>query len=327
MTSDCLGSESQMERILITGGAGFIASHLVDKLVEDYEIVIVDDLSSGFLENLSNHKKHSNLHFIKRSILDHHTLLSALKGVTSVYHFAAQADVKLSFEKPLHDFEVNVMGSLRLLEAMRQSDVQRLVFASSGGTVYGDAAEIPTSEQAPFRPISNYGAAKASIEMYLSSYSELYGMEIASLRYGNIIGPRLRRGVIFDFYNKLRGNKSRLEVLGTGNQEKTYLYVTDAIAATLKVAKSYGKGFMPINISSQETLKVSRIAEIVIHELGLEDTEIVYTGSQRGWPGDVKVTNMDVSLLQSLGWSPQVPAGEAVRLSVAWLVNEYGPAK
>ncbi len=312
---------------MVTGGAGFIASYLVDQLIKDHEIVVFDDLSTGSLANLSTHSGNPNLTFIKGTILDSNALRNALNGVNTVFHFAAQTDVRMSIEHPLHDFEVNVNGSLKLLESMRQMDISRLIFASSGGAVYGDALEMPTSENAPFRPISIYGAAKGAFEMYQSSYADLYSMEMASLRFGNIIGPRLKRGIIFDFYNKLRNDSSRLEVLGTGDQEKTYLYVTDAVSATLKVAENLKKGFMPVNVSSGEKTKVSTITKMVIQELGLKETKILYNGSRRGWPGDVITTDLDISLLKSMGWRRVVSTEDAIKLSITWLVIQYGSIK
>jgi UDP-glucose 4-epimerase len=218
-----------------------------------------------------------------------------------------------------------VQGSLQLLEAMRLNDVSKIVFASSGGTVYGDSDILPTHESTSLRPISNYGAAKCAVEMYLSSYAALYGLDAVSLRLANIIGPRLTHGVIFDFYEKLKENPNRLEVLGTGLQEKSYMYVTDAIEATMTLAKNMASGHTPVNVGSGERLKVREIAELVVEELAAKDVEIHYTGSERGWSGDVLLTDLDVTLLKETGWHQEVSLKQGVKFYLKWLVEMYGP--
>ncbi len=315
----------EMERVLVTGGAGFIGSHLVDRLVGDYEVVVLDDLSGGSLDNLNTHKGSPNFRFTRGSVTDESDVFEAMQEATTVFHFAAQPDVRLSVSNPMKDFEVNVVGSLRVLEAMRRLDVPRILFASSGGTVYGETDVFPTPESTPFRPISNYGAAKGAVEMYLSSYASLYGIDAVSLRFGNVIGPRSTHGVIYDFYMKLRRDPSKLEVLGDGRQEKAYMYIDDAIDAVLLMAERMGKGYLPVNISSGERLTVRRIAEIVTQEVGASDARIVYTGTERGWAGDVVITDIDISLLKSFGWTRRTPIEDGVRKYVRWLVRTLGP--
>ncbi|MFW9966771.1 MAG: NAD-dependent epimerase/dehydratase family protein [Candidatus Thorarchaeota archaeon] len=316
-----------MARVLVTGGAGFLGSHLVDRLLMDHEVVVLDDLSTGVMKNLQRHESNSRLHFVQGSITSENDLSTVMNGIDLVYHFAAQPDVRLSTERPIWDFSINVEGSLLLLETMRRSDVNRLVFASSGGTVYGDSDILPTPESTPLSPISNYGAAKCAVEMYLSSYAALYEFDSVSLRLANIIGPRLTHGVIFDFYSKLKQNPSCLQVLGDGLQEKSYMYVSDAIDATLAVTKNVASGYIAVNVGSGERLKVKQIAEIVIEELEVNDVEIQYTGSERGWSGDVLQTDLDVSLLKKTGWKQKVSLTQGVRLYLKWLVDTYGPIK
>jgi UDP-glucose 4-epimerase len=313
-----------MKRILVTGGAGFIGSHLVDRLIQDFEVIVVDDLSGGLKENLKEHENSSKFTFIKGSILEIDKICE-LDGIDTVFHFAAQPDVRLSVEKPYWDFEINVIGSMILLESIRKSGIKRFIFASSGGTVYGETNIFPTPESVAFRPISNYGAAKGAFEMYLSSYSELYGISSVSMRLANIIGPRSTHGVIYDFYMKLKQDATRLEVLGDGTQEKAYMYVSDAVEASVVLANKIKKGFLPVNVGSGERLKVSRIAELVIEESGLDNVRIDYSGSTRGWAGDVIITDIDICLLKSLGWCPKTSLEKGVRLYVQWLNERYGP--
>ncbi len=314
-----------MERVLVTGGAGFIGSHLVDKLILDYEVTVLDDLSGGSLENLKQHSSNKHLNFIEGSILNEDDLLQALNGVTTVFHFAAQPDVRLSVDRPYWDFEINVIGSMRLLEAMRKTGLKRMMFASSGGTVYGETDVFPTPEKVAFRPISNYGAAKGAFEMYLSSYAELYGIDAISLRFANIIGPRSTHGVIYDFYMKVKRDPSRLEVLGNGKQEKAYMHVDDAVDAISLLARKMPKGYLPVNIGSGERLTVTRIAELVLESCQIPDASIEFTGSDRGWAGDVVLTDIDISLLKSYGWNPSTPLELGVQKYVQWLIDTLGP--
>lgn len=314
---------SEMERVLVTGGAGFIGSHLVDRLVETRDVVVLDDLSAGSLEYLSQYVTEKKAEFIQGSILNEQDLKRALEGVTTVYHLAAQPDVRLSIEKPLYDFEVNVVGGMKILETMRKSDAKRLVFTSSGGTVYGETDVLPTPENTPLAPISNYGAAKAALEMYLSSYAELYGMSLASLRLANVLGPRSTHGVFYDFAMKLKKNPSRLEVLGDGTQDKAYVSVSDVVSAALVIASKIKEGHTPVNVSSGERLTVTRIAELVCEEFGSPDAKIEYTQTKRGWSGDVVRTDIDISFLKSMGWKPEKPLEDVVRYYLNWLKSSY----
>jgi UDP-glucose 4-epimerase len=316
-----------MARILVTGGAGFLGSHLVDRLLTDNEVVVLDDLSTGVMNNLRQHEEDIKFLFMKGSITSDEDISRVMNDIDIVYHFAAQPDVRLSIAQPLLDFDINVQGSLLLLEAMRLNDVTKIVFASSGGTVYGDPELLPTPESTPLRPISNYGAAKCAVEMYLSSYSALYGFDAVSLRLANIIGPRLTHGVIFDFYEKLKENPNRLEVLGTGLQEKSYMYVTDATDATIALAENMASGYTPVNVGSGERLKVRDIAQLVVEELGGNDVEIHYTGSERGWSGDVLITDLDVGLLRKTGWKQEISLRQGVKLYLNWLAETYGALK
>jgi len=313
-----------IERVLVTGGAGFIGSHLVDRLVGQFEVVVLDDLSGGNIEFIKPHLDNKQFTFIEGSIASDDDVKKALKDVTTVYHLAAQPDVRLSVTDPMSDFEVNIIGGMSFLESLRKYDVDRIVFASSGGTVYGDSEVFPTPENTPLVPISNYGAAKCAFEMYLSSYSGLYGMSSVSMRLANIIGPRLTHGIFFDLYNKLKKDPTRLEVLGTGRQDKAYMYVTDTVDAAVILATTLKPGHLPVNVSSGERLLVSRIVELICEGLGVPDAKLEYTGSKRGWAGDVVVTDLDISRLKSFGWEPKISLEDGVKLYIDWLVETYG---
>jgi len=312
-----------IERVLVTGGAGFIGSHLVDRLIGQFEVIVLDDLSGGN-NFIKPHLGKDNFTFIEGSIASEKVVKKALEGVTTVYHLAAQPDVRLSVTDPMSDFEVNIIGGMSFLESLRKNDIERIVFSSSGGTVYGDSEVFPTPENTPLAPISNYGAAKCAFEMYLSSYSELYGMSSVSMRLANILGPRLTHGIFFDLYNKLKKDPTRLEVLGTGRQDKAYMYVTDTVDAAVVLADNLKSGHLPVNVSSGERLLVSRIAELICEGLGVPDAKIEYTGSKRGWAGDVVATDLDISRLKSFGWKPKIALEQGVKLYIDWLIDEYG---
>lgn len=297
---------------------------MVDRLLDEYEVVVLDDLSGGDRRNIAHHADEEEFRFIEGSITTEEDVATALEGVDTVFHFAAQPDVRLSVDQPLFDFRINVVGTMNILESMRERDINRFIFASSGGTVYGETDVFPTPESTPFRPISNYGAAKGAVEMYLSSYAELYGINSVSMRLANIIGPRSTHGVMYDFYMKLKRDPTRLEVLGDGQQEKSYMYVSDTVDATMLLAEKMPDGYQPVNVGSGERLKVARIAELVRESAGVPEATIDYTGSERGWAGDVVITDIDISLLRSYGWEPEVPLEQGVREYIQWLADRYG---
>ncbi len=292
-------------------------------MIGQFEVTVLDDLSGGN-NFIKSHLGKDNFTFIEGSIASEEVVKKALEGVTTVYHLAAQPDVRLSVTDPMSDFEVNIIGGISFLESLRKYDIDRIVFASSGGTVYGDSDVFPTPENTPLAPISNYGAAKCAFEMYLSSYSELYGMSSVSMRLANILGPRLTHGIFFDLYNKLKKDPDRLEVLGTGRQDKAYMYVTDTVEAAVILESKLKQGHLPVNVSSGETLTVSRIAELVIEGLNVPGAKIEYTGSKRGWAGDVVVTDLDITLLKSFGWEPKVSLEDGVKFYIEWLLDIYG---
>lgn len=307
--------------IVITGGAGFIGSHLVDKLLEmKKEVLVIDNLSSGNLENLRHHENDENLRILEIDIRDK-KIKEAIEGAEAIFHLAADPDVRRSVENPKKSFEINMVGGFNILEAAREAGVKDFIFTSSGGTVYGDVSK-PVSEEYRLRPISPYGASKAAFEMYLSAYAHSYGMNCLSLRLGNIIGPRSRHGVIWDFFWKLKKNPKKLVILGNGEQEKSYLHVSDSIEATLLAWKKT-RGFEVYNVAHEKTLKVKEIAKIVCEELGL-NPEFEFTGGERGWRGDVKIVKLDISRLKRLGWRAKFTPEEAVRDYTRWLRKVYG---
>jgi len=313
------------KNILVTGGCGFIGSHLVDSLIkEGYFVVVVDDLSANTnLDYLQTYLDDKSAQFFKYDIRDYEKLNSITIDFDSIFHLAAQPDVKVSVNEPRLDFEINVIGTFNILEFMRNRNIPEMIFASSVGTVYGEPEIHPTPENHYLNPISNYGAAKAASEMYCSSYSSLYDLSIASLRLGNIYGPRATHGVMFDFFNKLREDASRLEILGDGKQTKTYLYIDDTIEAFNYICREIKRGHEVYNVSSKEIISVKEIADELTTALGYDNVQYSFTGGKRGWKGDVVYTLVDISKLISLGWQPKTTVREGIRLYLDWLKGKF----
>jgi len=310
-------------RIVVTGGAGFIGSHLVERLVElGYEVVVLDNLSSGRLENLA--RVRDKVEVVVGDVKDFETCLRVLSSADAVYHLAANPEVRISITDPEVHFRENVLATFNVVEASRRAEsVKALVFASSS-TVYGDPSKLPTPEDSELRPISVYGASKAAAELILHSYSHLYGIRVVVLRYANIVGPRLRHGVIYDFLVKLSKNPEVLEVLGDGTQRKSYLYVSDAVEATLLAAERANRYFEVFNVGNEDWVSVLEIARIVSEVLGLRPRVVFKSGTPdgRGWPGDVKFMLLSIEKLKSLGWRPRYSSSEAVRLAATAIAEE-----
>ncbi|MHA1687027.1 MAG: GDP-mannose 4,6-dehydratase [Candidatus Heimdallarchaeaceae archaeon] len=310
-------------QVIVTGGCGFIGSHLVDELVKrGFFVTVIDDLSAGTdTRFLQQHIDTGAAEFIKYDVRDFDSLMQLDNEYEGIFHLAAQPDVKVSVNNPRVDFEVNVHGTFNILELMRLKDIKKLIFAGSGGTVYGEAEVHPTPETYALSPISNYGAAKAASEMYCSSYSSLYGLQITTLRLGNIFGPRSTHGVMYDFFNKLKSNPQKLQILGDGSQTKTYLYIEDTIRAIMLLYENLRAKYEAYNVSSSETISVNEIAKTIIETMELQNVLFEYTGGKRGWKGDVPYTSMDISKIQKLGWKPFVSIRDGIKRYVQWLQN------
>lgn len=313
---------NKASKVFITGVAGFLGSHLAERIHSfGPEVVGLDNFSGGYIENLSSLEGSKRFELAKGDILNPKDLSKASKGLDMVFHFAAQSSVPKSTEDPVRDFEINVQGTLNVLECARKADIETVIFASSS-TVYGGAA-LPTPEDHPLLPISNYGASKVAGEVYCSSYSALYGLKSASLRFYNIFGPRSRKGVMFDLLRKLQKNNKKLEVLGTGAQTKDYLYVDDAIEAVMLVAtkgKLLGEAY---NVGSGENYSVREIVEKLLVNLGLiKKTKIFYTGVS--WHGDVQKTLADISKIKKLGFDQKIGFDQGMSVFMDWYGAEYG---
>jgi len=307
-----------MRSILVTGGAGFIGSHLVDRLLEEddvNDVTVLDNLSSGKREHLAAHEGNASFHFIEGDLLHPQELRAALAGRDMVFHLAANPDVRLGAENTRVHLEQNVLATYSLLEAMRTCGVKRIAFTSTS-TVYGEAAVVPTPEDyGPLLPISLYGASKLACEALISSYCHTFDMQSWLFRFANIVGERGTHGVIVDFIRKLRDDPRELEILGSGRQKKSYLEVRDCVQAMLHCVKSADAPVNVFNIGSEDYVDVTGIADIVAAQMGLSGVCYRYTGGLegRGWRGDVRVMLLSIEKIKKLGWRPHGGSEQAVR--------------
>ena len=306
-------------RVLVTGGAGFIGSHLCDRLIgRDAEVWCIDNLHLGRRRNIAHLEKSNLFHFAEIDVLDRERLDALFAEMTfdAVFHMAANSDIAAGSADPTLDFRLNELTTTAVLDAMRRHGVARLFFAGTSA-IFGEAQAVLHEDFGPLQPISFYGASKLAAEAYISTYSHLYGIRAVVLRFPNVVGERATHGVIFDFLRKLAKNPRELEVLGDGRQTKPYLYVGDLIDAILT---AWDKSTDPLAVYHAAGIgetSVREIAEIVLAATGHADAKIRYTGGDRGWPGDVPKFSYDISRLQALGWSPQRHSTDAVRHAVA----------
>ncbi|MGB2727479.1 MAG: NAD-dependent epimerase/dehydratase family protein [Halobacteriota archaeon] len=310
-------------KLLVTGGAGFIGSHLVDRLVEkNHEVVVLDDLSAGYEKFINPHVGKESFQFHKIDLLHPNgDITGFFEGVEEVWHLAANPEVRIGAENTRVHLEQNVIATYNVLEAMRRKEVRRIIFTSTS-TVYGEADKLPTPEEYPTIPISLYGASKLACEALIASYCHTFDMHAWIYRFANVIGKRSSHGVIYDFINKIRSDPAVLEILGDGKQTKSYIYVSDCIEAMFAGVKAKVKGKNKnrvniFNIGTDDMIMVKRIAEIVCEEMQVSPKpEFKFTGGKRGWKGDVPIMLLDASILNTLGWKQRYNSEEAVRKAI-----------
>lgn len=295
----------------VTGGAGFIGSRLVEELLEEYEVKIIDNLSSGKKENIPEEAELIE-HDIKEEGLE-----DELKDVNVMFHFAANPKVNTFPDDRDKDFDENLVGTKNVLESCENAGIEDFVFASSS-VVYGEDAEIPTPETANMDPISMYGATKCGDEHMCKVYQQIFDIDMTIVRLANIVGGRNEKGVIYDFIHKLKDNPEKLVILGNGKQRKSYIHVSDTVNGIMKAWKSEETTF---NIGSEDSIDVDGIADIVADELDL-DPEYEYTGGEKGWDGDVPEMRLSIQKLKDEGWNPEKNSSESVRKTVQELLEK-----
>lgn len=309
-----------ISKVLVTGGAGFIGSHLVDALAaHGIEITILDNLSSGRLDNITHHLGKAKIEFFKGDLLNPKDIEAVVGDCDVVFHLAANPDVREGSINPQTHFYQNIMATYNLLEALRMKGCVKVLAFTSSSTVYGEAPTPTPENYGELKPISVYGASKLGCEALISAYAYSYGFKAVIYRLANIVGPRCTHGVVIDFVKKLKQNMRELEVLGDGTQKKSYLYISDCVEAMLLALKNMKNRIEIFNVGSEDQIDVKSIAEIIIHEMGLANVKLKFTGGVnggRGWVGDVKNMLLDVSKLKKLGWRPRYTSAEAVKLTV-----------
>lgn len=307
---------------IVTGGAGFIGSHLVDALVvRGEEVVVIDNLSAGDRGHIAGHIDSGTVRFVEGDLLAD-GWQDAFEGGERVYHIAADPDVRASANNPEGVYAQNVTATLRVLEAMRLYGIHEIVFTSTS-TVYGEASVIPTPEDySALEPISIYGGTKCACEAMISSYAHTYGMKAWVFRFANIIGERSNHGVIWDFIHKLRANPSELEILGDGEQIKSYFSVAACLDAVLYAVAHANAPVNCFNIGSEDWIDVTTLAGIVVEEMGLSNVTFRYTGGDRGWVGDVPRMQLSVEKIKGLGWEPTTTSERSVRDAARIMIRE-----
>ncbi len=309
---------------MVTGGAGFIGSHLVDRLVElGNEVIVVDNMTSGkaeFLAQINEKIRIKNIDLMKPK-----AILPILRGCDSVFHLAANPMVNIKEDETRLHIDSNIMLTFNVLEGMRKTGVKDIAFASTS-TVYGEPTQVPTSESyGPLIPLSLYAASKLSCEAMICAYCFNYDMRTVMYRFANVIGPRSTHGVIFDFLNKLRANPNSLEILGREpGTRKSYIHISDCIEGVIFAYENSEEKVGIYNIGSEDAIDVKTIANTVSAEMGLSDVRYDWTGGVddgRGWMGDVKTMLLDIESMKSLGWKPQYRSREAVELTARKLAK------
>lgn len=305
--------------ILVAGGAGFIGSHLVDCLLtEGHRVICADKLIMGD-KNIKHLEDNPAFKFYNIELSDQKRVdqLFYENKINVVYHLAANSDIQKGGKEPSIDFNDTFLTTHVLLEGMRKANVKKLFFSSTSA-VYGDMPDIKLTETTGgLMPVSYYGGAKLASEALISSYVSMCNMSAIIFRFPNVIGPRLTHGAVFDFIKKLRKNPSELEILGNGTQCKPYIYVLDLVEVIMYLTRDFNVNEAVFNISVDSPgTTVTRIAEIVVEELGLKNVKFNYTGGDRGWKGDVPRFSYDISKVLSTGWNPKHTSDEAVKQTV-----------
>jgi UDP-glucose 4-epimerase len=304
---------------IVTGCAGFIGSNLVDHLLaQGHRVTGVDNFSTGQRRFLENALSQPEFRLIEADLLDEERLKVAFQGADRVVHFAANADVRFGTEHPRRDLEQNTIATYNVLEAMRANGVKEIAFSSTG-SVYGEASIIPTPENGPF-PIQNslYGASKSAGEGMIAAYCEGFGFRAWIFRFASILGERYSHGHVFDFYNQLRRDPSKLRVLGNGKQRKSYLYVQDCVAAIMTAMGHAKERVNILNLGSDSYCEVDDSIGWICETLGLLPRRD-YSGGDRGWIGDSPFIFLDTAKIRSFGWMPKLTIRESVVKTVEYL--------
>ena len=304
-------------KILVTGGAGFIGSHLCDVLIADgHNVTVVDNLVLGKVENIEHLINNPNFRFFKEDLNNGHAMNMIFKDgeFDMVYHLAANSDIQKGGKDPMVDYQLTFNTTFNVLQMMKKYEVKKFFFASTSA-IYGETYDVLNEDYGPLKPVSNYGAGKLASEAFISAFASTYHIQTWITRFPNVVGERFTHGVIYDFIHKLQKNPNELEVLGNGEQCKPYVYVKDLVAGIQFVINNSNEPYNVYMLGSDTRTKVKEIAAMVIEEMGL-NASIRYTGGDRGWVGDVPEFRYDLTKVNNLGWKASYDSNGAVRKAI-----------
>lgn len=304
-------------RIFITGGAGFIGSHLVDRLIPaGHKVTVYDNLSSGKKEFIVHHLSQDGFQYIEADTLDSDRLTESMQGYDIVFHLAANGDIRQGIIETALHLKQGTLATYNVMEAMRINRIKQIVFSSSA-TVYGETRVLPLPEDyGPLLPVSLYGAAKLAAEGLISAYCGTFDMQGFIYRFANIVGRRMGHGVIYDFIEKLRKNPHELEILGDGHQQKPFVHISDCLDGMLFGYRNCRDRVSVLNIGCFTSTDVTTIAKMVVEEMGLDNVRFKYTGGERGWRGDVPQLRFNVDKMKKMGWEAKYTSDEAARKAI-----------
>jgi UDP-glucose 4-epimerase len=323
-----MASKSEPVRHFITGGAGFIGSHLVERLVvQGDKVTVYDNLSSGHKDWIQHHIDKDGVRFIEADMLDMDSLTRAMAGHDLVWHLGANTDIPAGRLDVGLDINNCTLATHNVLKAIRAHGIKRLIFSSTSA-LYGDPPVLPASETAgPLRPISLYGAAKLACEALISAYCHLFGIQAWMFRFANVVGARMTHGVIGDFIAKLKRNPHELEIWGDGQGQKPFFLVEDCIEGIFCAYRKTDEWCDVFNLGTTTATRIHNVAAIVIEEMGLAGVDLKYTGGRRGFPGDVPELLLDASKMKLLGWQASHTSDEAVRIAARRLLGKEAGLK
>lgn len=305
-------------KYLVTGGAGFIGSHIVDELLKKgNKVIVYDNFSTGKQLFIKHNLKNKSFKLIKGDVLDNKKINQAMRNVDFIIHLAAHADVKLGFINHDIDHVQNLETTRSVLEAMKRNNIKKIAFASTS-SVYGDAKIHPTPEIYPLEPTSLYGATKAACESYIQAYANYYNWQIFIFRFVSFIGERYTHGIIYDILKKVKRNPKRLELLSDGTPKKSSVYIKDGIRAIFKIINLSSDQINIYNIGHDDVLTVDEIVNIILESANIQITK-KYLGGDRGWKGDNNFVYLDNRKLKRMGWVPRYSFKEGIIRTVNFL--------
>lgn len=326
MTGGSILRDDLGNRYMIVGGAGFLGSHFVDHLLADQTVkavTIYDNFSSGREWHYEHHVDDARLRVVRADVGEMDRLAAAMTGHDIVIHLASNPDIARAVTEPEIDFYQGTILTNNVVEAMRRTGVRRILYASGSG-VYGDLGEVEAQEDhGPLFPVSTYGASKLSGEALISAYCFMFDLSGCAFRFGNVVGPRQTHGVGFDFVRRLVADPTRLGILGNGSQSKSYIHVSDVVAAVVHANRHSTKRFEIFNVATGDYITVTEIAELAVECLALPvHPRFEYSGGDRGWKGDVPVVRLNTDRIRSLGWKCRRSSREALRASLLALIAD-----